>query len=189
MEALMAVADHAQRPVTPATRVRAGERLDRLPVSRWLTGVMAILFLGWLVESYDIGLAGSVLPSLPALSPLGPGLKPVVSISAAAGIVLGIAPAGWLADRFGRKRIMIAGTVAYSLLTCLTGLAGDIATVIVLRVLAGVAMGAVFPLPYAYGAELCPPSLRGRFTGIADTFLSIGYFLSPMLALWLIPSA
>jgi MFS transporter, putative metabolite:H+ symporter len=185
----MAVADHAQRRVTPATPVRAGERLDRLPVSRWLTGVMAILFLGWLVESYDIGLTGSVLPSLTAVYHLGTGLKTVVSISAAAGIVLGIAPAGWLADRFGRKRIMIAGTVGYSLLTCLTGLAGGIATVIVLRVLAGVAMGAVFPLPYAYGAELCPHSLRGRFTGIADSFLSIGYFLSPLLALVLIPTA
>jgi MFS transporter, putative metabolite:H+ symporter len=60
--------------------------------------------------------------------------------------------------------------------------------VIALRVLAGIAMGAVFPLPYAYGAELCPPGVRGKFTGIADTFLSIGYFLSPMLALVLIPS-
>src|ERR1700756_4962928 len=106
MEALMAVADHAQRPVTPATRVRAGERLDRLPVSRWLTGVMAILFLGWLVESYDIGLTGSVLPAPTAVYHLGTGLKTIVSISSAAGIVLGIAPAGWLADRFGRQRIM-----------------------------------------------------------------------------------
>jgi putative MFS transporter len=185
----MAVADYSPHRLTPVTGVRAGERLDRLPASRWLKGVMAILFLGWLVESYDIGLTGSVLPSLTAIYHLGTGLKTIVSISSAAGIVLGIAPAGWLADRFGRKRVMIAGTVAYSVLTCLTGLAGSIAMVIVLRVLAGIAMGAVFPLPYAYGAELCPPSLRGRFTGIADSFLSIGYFLSPLLALLLIPTA
>ena len=185
----MAVADCASRRVMPATGIRAGERLDRLPASRWLKGVMAILFLGWLVESYDVGLTGSVLPSLTAVYHVGTGLKTVVSISSAAGIVLGIAPAGWLADRFGRKRIMIAGTVAYAVLTCLTGLAGSIAMVIVLRVLAGIAMGAVFPLPYAYASELCPPSLRGRFTGIADSFLSVGYFLSPLLALVLIPTA
>ncbi len=185
----MAVVDYTARRVVPATGVRAAERLDRLPSSRWLQGVMAILFLGWLVESYDVGLTGSVLPSLTALYHLGTGLKTVVSISSAVGIVLGIAPAGWLADRFGRKRIMIAGTVAYAVLTCLTGLAGSIAMVIVLRVLAGIAMGAVFPLPYAYASELCPPSLRGRFTGIADSFLSVGYFLSPLLALVLIPTA
>src|ERR1700756_5848700 len=102
----MAVADYSPHRLTPVTGVRAGERLDRLPVSRWLTGVMAILFLGWLVESYDIGLTGSVLPSLTAIYHLGTGLKTIVSISSAAGIVLGIAPAGWLADRFGRQRIM-----------------------------------------------------------------------------------
>jgi len=60
--------------------VHAAQRLDRMPVSRWLTGVMAILFLGWLVESYDIGLTGSVLPSLTALYHLNTGLKSAVSI-------------------------------------------------------------------------------------------------------------
>lgn len=170
------------------TRAGAAERLDRLPVSRWLTGVMAILFLGWLVESYDIGLTGSVLPSLTSVYHLSTGMKSLVSISSSAGVVLGIVPAGRLADRIGRKRVMIGGTIAYSVLTFATGLAPGIGAVITLRVLAGIAMGAVFPLPYAYGAELCPPGVRGKFTGIADTFLSIGYFLSPMLALVLIPS-
>jgi MFS transporter, putative metabolite:H+ symporter len=189
MEVSVSVLDSPARVVARRLPpVRAAERLDRLPASRWLTKVMAVLFLGWLVESYDIGLGGSVLPSLTHVYHLGTGLESVVSISSAAGIVLGIVPAGRLADRFGRKRIMIAGTVAYAVLTFLTGLAPGIAWVIALRVLAGIAMGAVFPLPYAYGAELCPPAIRGRFTGIADSFLSVGYFLSPLLALVLIPS-
>jgi putative MFS transporter len=170
------------------TRAGAAERLDRLPSSRWLTGVMAVLFLGWLVESYDIGLTGSVLPSLTSVYHLSTGMKSLTSISSSAGVVLGIVPAGWLADRIGRKRVMIGGTIAYSVLTFATGLAPGIGAVIALRVLSGIAMGAVFPLPYAYGAELCPPAIRGRFTGIADTFLSIGYFLSPILALVLIPT-
>jgi putative MFS transporter len=172
----------ARRPV------HAAERLDRLPVSRWLTGVMAILFLGWLVESYDIGLTGSVLPSLTALYHLNTAVKSAVSISSSAGVVIGIVPAGLLADRVGRKRVMVGGTIVFSILTFVTGFAPDIATLIALRVLAGIAMGAVFPLPYAYAAELCPPAVRGRFTGIADSFLSVGYFLSPLLALVLIPS-
>ncbi|HET6190621.1 MAG TPA: MFS transporter [Trebonia sp.] len=174
--------------ITERRPVHAAQRLDRLPVSRWLTGVMAILFLGWLVESYDIGLTGSVLPSLTALYHLNTGLKSLVSISSSAGVVLGIVPAGLLADRVGRKRVMVGGTIVYSVLTFVTGFAPDIAAVITLRVLAGFAMGAVFPLPYAYAAELCPPNVRGRFTGIADSFLSVGYFLSPLLALLLIPS-
>jgi putative MFS transporter len=185
----VAVAEYVDHTAAPAAPVHAAERLDRLPASRWLARVMAILFLGWLVEAYDIGLTGSVLPSLSTVYHLSTGLKSLVAVSSAAGIVLGIGPAGWLADRFGRKRVMVAGTVGYAVLTSLTGLAPDIVVVIVLRVLAGIAMGAVFPLPYVIGAELCPPALRGRYTGIADSFLSLGYFLSPLLALVLIPSA
>jgi putative MFS transporter len=182
----MAVTDQGAAP--SARPVYAGQRLDRLPASRWLTKVMVVLFLGWLAESYDIGLTGSVLPSLSHIYHLGTGAKSLVAISSSAGIVIGIVPAGWLADRFGRKRIMVGGTVAYAALSFVTGLAPGIVAVIALRVLTGIAMGAVFPLPYAYGAELCPPALRGRFTGIADSFLSVGYFLSPLLALVLIPS-
>src|ERR1700761_2166601 len=132
---------------------------------------MVILFLGWLVESYDIGLTGSVLPSLTALYHLSTGMKSVVSISSAAGVVLGIVPAGYVADAGGRTRVMSFGPIVSSPLPFLPGFAPDIAAVIALRVLAGIAMGAVFPLPYAYAAELCPPNVRGRFTGIADSFL------------------
>jgi putative MFS transporter len=176
------------RTFSPRRGASAASRLDRLPRSRWLTSVLGVLFLGWLVESYDIGLTGSVLPSLTHLYHLSTGTKSLVATAATIGIVIGIVPAGILADRWGRKRVLVGGTAAYAILSVLTGLAPDIDTIIVLRLLAGLAMGAVFPLPYAYGSELCPPGLRGRFTGIADSFLSIGYFASPMLAAFLIPT-
>lgn len=103
-------------------------------------------------------------------------------------MVVGIIPAGWLSDRYGRKRVLVVGTFAYAGLTFITGLVGSIDAIIVLRMVAGVAMGAVFPIPYTYGSELLPASIRGRFTGIADSFLSVGYFVSPLLAAFLIPS-
>ena len=171
--------------ISPAS---AGARLDRLPASRWLTRVMVVLFLGWLVESYDIGVIGSTLPSLTHLFHLSTVMKSAVAVSATVGIVVGIVPAGRLADRFGRKTLLVWGTVAYSLLSLATAFSPNVTTVIALRFTAGLAMGAVFPLPYVYGTELCPPAIRGRFTGFADSFLSVGYFASPLLAIWLIPS-
>lgn len=147
-----------------------------------------MLFLAWLAESYDIGLIGSVLPSLSHIYHLGTPAKSLVATASTIGIVIGIAPAGWLADRYGRKRVLVIGTLLYAVTTFVTAFSGDITVLIMLRITAGLAMGAVFPLPYAYGSELCPPSIRGRFTGLADSFLSVGYFLSPLLATLLIPS-
>jgi putative MFS transporter len=73
---------------------RAAARLDRLPPTRWLGGIMALLFLSWLVESYDIGLTGSVLPSLTQQFALSTSMKSFVAIAANIGIVVGIVPAG-----------------------------------------------------------------------------------------------
>lgn len=170
------------------SRPRAAARLDRLPPTRWLGAIMALLFLSWLIESYDIGLTGSVLPSLTQQFALSTAMKSFVAIAANIGIVIGIVPAGRLADRFGRRRVLIVGTFAYAVLTFATGFAPDIGGVIALRILDGMAMGAVFPIPYIYACELCPPNRRGRYTGWADSFLSFGYFLSPLLALILIPN-
>lgn len=171
-----------------ANRPRAAARLDRLPVSPWLGGIMSLLFLSWLIESYDVGLTGSVLPSLTQQFALSTGMKSFVAISANIGVVIGIIPAGRLADRFGRRRVLIVGTLAYATLTFATGFAQNAGGLIALRIADGMAMGAVFPIPYVFASELCPPHRRGRFIAWADSFLSLGYFLSPLLALILIPN-
>ncbi|MHB1711452.1 MAG: MFS transporter, partial [Acidimicrobiales bacterium] len=170
------------------TRALSAARLDRLPVSRWLLRTMIILFLGWLVESYDIGLIGNVLPSLTKIYHLGSGEKSLIATASTIGIVLGIIPAGYLADRFGRKRVFITGIVVYGTVTVVTGFATSPTEIVVLRLLAGLGMGAVFPMPYVLASEFCPASLRGRFTGMADSFLSVGYFLAPLIAIWVIPN-
>jgi len=149
---------------------------------------MSLLFLSWLIESYDIGLTGSVLPSLTQQFALSTGMKSFVAISANIGIVIGIVPAGRLADRFGRRRVLILGTIAYAALTFATGFTHSANSLITLRIADGMAMGAVFPIPYIFASELCPPHRRGRFIAWADSFLSIGYFLSPLLAFRLIPN-
>jgi putative MFS transporter len=157
-------------------------------VSSWLSGIMVLLFLSWLIESYDVGLTGSVLPSLTQQFTLSTGMKSFVAISANIGIVIGIIPAGRLADRFGRRKVLIVGTIAYAILTFATGFAQNAIGLIALRIADGMAMGAVFPIPYVFACELCPPHRRGRFIAWADSFLSVGYFLSPLLALLLIPN-
>ncbi|MHB8293940.1 MAG: MFS transporter [Acidimicrobiales bacterium] len=73
----------------------------------------------------------------------------------------------------------VGGIVVYSLLTLATGFSTSIGQVITLRFLAGPGMGAVFPWPYAWGCEPLPSRVRGRFTGLCDSFLSVGYFIAP----------
>lgn len=134
----------------------------------------------WLIESYDIGLVSVVLVPFKKLWHLTASDVGLLVASATVGIVLGVVPAGFLADRLGRKRMMVGALAFYSVITALTALAPDWHAVLGLRLLAGIGLGAMFPLPYTLLTELSPPTARGAVAGLLDAFLSVGYFLAPL---------
>src|SRR5947207_1234127 len=98
------------------TTIRAQEaipaRIDRLPVSREIWGIMLLAGVAWLVESYDVGVIGSVLPSLQKEFQLGAFSVGLLAIASTLGIVIGVIPAGWMADSIGRKKILIIPRIA-----------------------------------------------------------------------------
>lgn len=163
------------------------ERIDRLPLSREMWNIMFLAGIAWLVESYDIGVIGNVLPSLEKQFHIGAFSIGVLAIASTLGIVVSIIPAGWLADKIGRKKILVAGTAWYAIFSFLCGFAPNPEMIMVLRFISGLGMGAIFPIPYGMAAELIPGHFRGAMTAILDSFLSFGYFLAPVIALFLIP--
>lgn len=164
-----------------------GERIDRLPLTREMWLIMFLAGIAWLVESYDIGIIGNLLPTLEKQFQINAFLQGALVIASTLGIVVAVIPAGLLADSIGRKRLLVAGTAWYSIFSFLGGFAPNPTMIIVLRFVAGLGMGAIFPVPYAMAAELIPKHFRGAMTGVLDSFLSFGYFLAPLLAFLLIP--
>ncbi|MBX5467396.1 MAG: MFS transporter [Firmicutes bacterium] len=161
--------------------------MERLYVTGYYWVILLVAALAWLIESYDIGIIGSALVPLKRLYHLGPGQVGLLAIASTVGIVVGVVPAGYLADRLGRKRMLMAGMVFYSLCTGLTGFASSWPFIALGRFVAGLGLGAVFPLPYTMLSEMSPSYMRGTAAGILDSFLSLGYFASPLLASLLIP--
>jgi MFS transporter, putative metabolite:H+ symporter len=164
------------------------ERIDRLPASREIWRILLLAGVAWLIESYDIGIMGNALPSLSAQYQPSSFLTGTLTTASTFGLVIAIIPAGRLADRIGRKQVLILGTAWYALFTLLCGFSSNISLLIAFRFISGLGMGAVFPIPYAMASELTSRHIRGAMTAFLDSFLSFGYFLSPLLALWLIPN-
>ncbi len=181
-----------QKPGTHSGEIRTGigvaERLERLPVSGFHIQILFLCCLAWLIEAYDIGLIGVVLPPLHTLWHLTPKETGSLAAITAVGIVLGVIPSGFLADRFGRKRMLMIGMAWYTVVTGLTALAHGVVALIAARFVAGLGMGMMFPIPYAMLSEFVPLTHRGRFTGFMDSFLSLGYFVSPALAAIIVPN-
>ncbi|OLB33029.1 MAG: hypothetical protein AUH05_17830 [Ktedonobacter sp. 13_2_20CM_53_11] len=126
---------------------------------------MLLAGVAWLVESYDVGVIGSVLPSLQKEFQLGAFSVGLLAIASTLGIVIGVIPAGWMADTIGRKKILIIGTAWYSVFSLLCGFA---------------------PTPAAL--VVTPRHFRGAMTAVLDSFLSVGYFAAPLIAFAVIPS-
>src|SRR2546429_7828668 len=168
------------RPAIPA-------RIDRLPLSWEIWRIMVLAGVAWLVESYDVGVIGSVLPSLQKEFQLGAFSLGLLAIASTLGIVLAVIPAGWLADNIGRKKILVIGTAWYAVCSLLCGFAPTPTALGLLRFASGLGMGAIFPIPYAMAAELTPRHFRGAMAGMLAAFLSVGYFLAPLAAFALLP--
>lgn len=164
-------------------------QLDNNEMNRQLWVWLILAAAAWLMESYDIGLIGVVLVPLHQMWHLTASATGLVVASGTLGVALGVAPAGRLADRWGRKKVMLAALTEYSLITLATGWSPNWYWFVVLRFVAGLGLGAMFPLPYTLLTELSPKHARGRVAGILDGFLSVGYFLAPLaasvaIALW-----
>ncbi len=172
---------------TIRAQVAIPARIDRLPVSREIWGIMLLAGVAWLVESYDVGVIGNVLPSLQSEFQLGAFSVGLLAIASTLGIVISVIPAGWLADTIGRKKILIIGTAWYSVFSLLCGFAPTPTALVLLRFASGLGMGAIFPIPYAMAAELTPRHFRGAMASFLDSFLSVGYFVAPLIAFALIP--
>lgn len=164
-----------------------GDRIDALPLSRAVWQILLLAGIAWLIESYDIGVIGNVLPILKQRYALGSAAVGILVASSTLGIVTALLPGGRIADRVGRKPVLVAGTAWYAVFTLLTGFATDPHGIIALRFVAGLGMGAIFPIPYILAAELTPARFRGALAGVLDAFLSVGYFIAPLLAAVIVP--
>lgn len=163
-------------------------RMERLPVSRFTWRIVLLTGLAWFIESLSIGSLGVILDPLKKVMQLSPGQVGILTAASTFGIVVGLIPAGFLSDRFGRTRILVWGIVVYSVLTLLCAVSTNFPVLLTFRFLSGLGMGAVFPLPYAIVSEFVNHKQRTLFNGCMDACLSVGYFIAPLLGMLILPN-
>jgi len=86
---------------------------------------------------------------------------------------------GYLADRFGMKRIFLASLTFFTAASVASGLAPDLNTLILLRVLQGIGGGALAPLSIAMVMRAVPAEERGKFMGIVAAASLVGPSIGP----------
>lgn len=88
---------------------------------------------------------------------------------------------GWLADRYGRRRILMIDVLMYSSLELASAFAPTLTSLLVIRALFGVAMGGEWGLGSALVMETIPAAARGVVSGILQEGYALGYLLASVV--------
>ena len=144
-------------------------------------------FLAMLSDGYDIAALASAAPALARAWHLAPkAFAPALSASLF-GILLGAPLLGYVGDRLGRRRTIVAGCTIYGLGTLATAAATGLDQVVALRFLTGIGLGGLMPNAIALNSELAPMRLRAMLVVLMFTGITMGGSLPGYIQAWLIP--
>ncbi|HTA44830.1 MAG TPA: MFS transporter [Bryobacteraceae bacterium] len=170
-----------------AAKVNINSVVDnsRLGLFQW--GVFFLCGLCLIMDGFDLQAIGFVAPALirdwkiPSAS-----MGPVFS-AALIGVLIGSLFFSMLADRIGRRPVLIGVTLYFSLLTFLTARAGSINELLILRFLGGIGLGGIMPNAMALVGEYSPTRVRVTAMMVVSNGFTLGAAFGGPIAAWLIP--
>ena len=163
-------------------------RLDRLPVSRFHFALLVIAGLSLFFDTLDTVVTGFAFAAFREEWHLGGLALGVTSAIGLGGYLVGSVLVGFVADRWGRKTVMMGSLVLYSVLSAARALSPGIEVFATLNFFTWLFVGMESCVVPPYLAELWPSRLRGRFNGLMMGFFAFGIALSPVWALLFLPN-
>ncbi|GAB7106032.1 aromatic acid/H+ symport family MFS transporter [Streptomyces phaeofaciens JCM 4814] len=156
--------------------------------SRLALLVVGLCWLAVLFDGLDMFIYGSVLPHLLETKTFGltPDTAGDLGSYATFGMLIGALTAGTVADRIGRKKLMVGCVVLFSLASGVCALADSVAVFGLGRTLAGVGLGGLLPTAISMVSDYAPRGRAALTIGLLMTAHHAGGILSAYVAKWLI---
>jgi len=136
--------------------------------------------IGAFLFGYDSGIIASVITMERYLSRFGddPSKKGAVVSTFNGGCFFGTLGAGWANDRFGRKRTIQIGCI-FAIWGCaMQAGASNVATLLIGRIIGGIAIGILSMTVPLYNTEIAPPKIRGFLVGLTQQMIGIGFIVA-----------
>jgi putative MFS transporter len=170
-----------------APAIDRNARLDALPFTREHTRLLIGSGIGWAMDAMDVGLISFVIVQLSAQWDLTASSKSWIATAGFVGMSIGASLGGLLADRIGRRQVFAATLLLYGLATGASALAMGAGSLIVLRFLVGLGLGAELPVASTLVSEFAPPRIRGRVVVWLEAFWAVGWTLAALIGFYVVP--
>jgi MFS transporter, putative metabolite:H+ symporter len=168
--------------------VNAGGRLDRLPIGSFHYRIFLLVGAGMLFDGYDLYVFTNVLPAA-AQSGFSTALQNADFISKTfLGMTVGALATGFLGDRYGRRFTYQINLLIFGLASLAAPFAPDMTTLIWLRFVMGLGLGAEIVVGYSTLTEFVPPKSRGRWLSFMAVLVVAGLPVTALLGYLIIPS-
>jgi len=167
--------------------VNSAGRLDRLPIARFHWKILALIASGVFLDAFDMFLANDSLAAMvkDGFANLHSG---AMFISATfLGMVLGSAVSGYVGDRYGRRYAYQINLAIFGLASIAACFAPDIQSLIVLRFIMGIGMGAEVVVAAGTLTEFVPSASRGKWISLAALIVNFALATASLLGYWVIP--
>lgn len=167
--------------------INVDEIIDEQKIGRLNIKLLIWLFLVIMLDGYDITVAAFAGPELiktwgVARADLGPMLS-----ASLFGILVGSFIFGYVGDRYGRKAGTILSCLTFGIFTLAAAWSNNLTELFILRLLAGVGIGGIFPNAVALSAEYAPKRLRATMIILMFTGNTIGAALPGLVSMTLVP--
>ena len=151
--------------------------------------LLTTAILGNLLEFYDLFVIGFVVAYIVGPWKVTYGESAVILLSSGVGAILGAGFWGWLADRIGRRPVLMATVVNFSVATGILGLTPDNGWIFltIFRFFVGLGVGGLYCVILPLVQEFMPTSKRGVVGGIVTASVPLGLGLGAVLSASLAP--
>lgn len=163
-------------------------RIERLPLSSWQIRTRIIVGTATFFDAFDALAIAYVLPVIVPLWKLAPGQIGTLISAGFVGQLVGALVGGSLAERFGRRPVIVVAVLWFGLLSLACGFAWSYESLLVLRLLQGLGLGAEVPVAATYISELAKAGGRGRFVLLFELVFPVGLVSAAVFGRWIVPT-
>ncbi|RHW36123.1 MFS transporter [Lysinibacillus yapensis] len=169
-------------------KVIVSEFVDNQKFSRFHFALLISCIFIIIVDGYDMFMLGAIMPTLMEEWKMDAVAGGQLGSYALFGMMIGALVFGPVADRFGRKNVILICTILFSLFTFTSGFANGPNSFGIQRFIAGVGLGGVMPNLIALVTEYAPAKLRSTLVAIMFSGHAFGGIVASLGALAILPS-